>query len=136
MAEQISFSLSGQKNEPSLDEVLVALNQIRIHPVNDEYELQNIVATCLKRADLVFEKEKRLGSRNRIDFLVSGGIGIEIKKGKPYAPKVVSQVARYIASPEISIIIVVVQRYLDLPKEMDGKKVIVFGLHRLWGVTI
>lgn len=55
MVEQISLAFSGQKNEHSLNEVLAALNEIRIHPINDEYELQNIVGTCLKRADITFE---------------------------------------------------------------------------------
>ena len=119
-----------------MDKVLMALSGIRALPQPNEYALQHAVAEALTAAGVEYQKEYLLGPHARIDFLCAGGVGIEIKRAKPYAPKVREQAARYLISPELNSLIVVVERSLRLPKVIAGKPVAVFGLNRLWGVAL
>ena len=118
------------------NKTLKALQLIRVNLVRDEFLLQNIIAKALDNAEITYSKEHKLAPRNRIDFLVDGGIGIEVKKGKPYTRQVIGQLERYTAFPEITAIILVVERNLDMPKEINGKKCYSFGLNKLWGIAL
>jgi len=119
-----------------LNKTLTALQSIRVNLVKDEYLLQDIIAKALDDAGITYSKEYKLAPRNRIDFLVDGGIGIEVKKGKPYTRQVVEQLKRYAAFSEITAIILVVERNLDIPKEINGKQCCSFGLNKLWGIAL
>ncbi len=78
-----------------LSEVIEALNKIRIKANSVEYTIQDQIAIALSDAEIEFEKEVKLSPRNRIDFLISGGIGIEVKRGKPNTYSVINQLERY-----------------------------------------
>jgi len=104
--------------------------------VDDEYQLQKAIAEVLAKNGISFTKEYKLGPRNRVDFMVSGGICIEVKKGKPYSAQVMKQLERYAASKEVSVIILVIEWNMDLPREINGKPCISFGLNKLWGIAI
>ncbi|HBV97421.1 MAG: hypothetical protein JL50_08385 [Peptococcaceae bacterium BICA1-7] len=120
----------------SIEQVLTALQTIRVNLIRDEYVLHDIITETLFNAGITHEKEYRLAPRNRIDFFIPGGIGIEVKKGKPYTRQVIEQLERYTSFPEIKAIILVVERNLDIPKEINGKKCFSFGLNKLWGIAI
>ncbi|MHB1420744.1 MAG: hypothetical protein ACYCX4_14385 [Bacillota bacterium] len=119
-----------------MQRIINALSQLRIPVVLEEYDLQKMVAEELSKAQIGFDKEYRLGPRNRIDFLTDDGIGIEIKKGKPNKTQVTKQLKRYAASKEIKAIICVVERNLDLPKTIQGKRCMSFGLNKQWGIAL
>lgn len=112
------------------------LQNIRVNIMRDEFKLQEIIAREFTRAGILYEKEYLLGPRSRIDFLVAGGVGVEVKKGKPYRRQVAEQLAKYAASPEITSIVLVVERTLDIPKEINGKRCYSFGLNKLWGIAL
>lgn len=116
--------------------VLKALESIRTSLVIDEYSLQGLIAQKLTQAGISYSKEYRLGPRNRIDFLVEGGIGIEVKKGKPHGRQVIGQLERYTKSPKIIAVVLVVERNLDIPKEINCKPCYSFGLNKLWGIAL
>lgn len=120
----------------TVEEVLAALSIIRINLVSDEYRLHDIISQSFNLAGIFFRKEYKLGSHNRIDYLVNGGIGVEVKKGKPYSKQVIEQIKRYTMFPEINAIILVVERNLDIPKQINGKKCCSFGLNKLWGIAL
>ena len=112
------------------------LRGIRVSLVKDEYRLQDIIAEQLDQSGIAYSKEYLLAPRNRIDFLVVGGIGIEVKRGKPYTRKVIDQLVRYTSFPEVAALILVVERSLDIPREINGKKCYSFGLNKLWGIAL
>ncbi|HAY22250.1 MAG TPA: hypothetical protein DCY27_08800 [Desulfobacterales bacterium] len=120
----------------SLDEVLRALSEIRVEVTMEEFDLQAVVAERLTSAGICYQKEHYLGPRNRIDFLVAGGVGIEVKKGKPARAKVMQQLQRYTSSREIKAVILVVERNVNISREINGKPCISFGLNKLWGVAL
>lgn len=122
-----------------VERVLAALRTMRVARVNDEYELQERIKQCLTEHNITYEKEYRLGSRSRVDFLAHGGIAIEVKRGltKPNQAKVWAQITRYAQCDAVRAIILVVDRNLHLPNdEINGKPCVSFGLHKLWGIAL
>lgn len=122
--------------ERSLEQVLGALRELRIGVLSDEFELQACIEGVLRSSGIPYQKEFRLAPRNRIDFLLNGGIGLEAKRGKPNKTSVLKQLERYAAFDEISAIILVVDRNVHIPISVLGKRCILFGLNRLWGVAL
>ena len=122
----------------SLEKTLHALRTLRITKVADEYVLQAKIKECLHEYGIGYQKEYRLGSRNRVDFLVTGGIAIEVKQGttKPNQTRVIHQLLRYASYEEVKAIILVVDRNVHLPSEINGKPCISYGLHKQWGISL
>lgn len=94
----------------------------------DERELQDGLAIVL--APLCAVREVRLGPTDRIDFLLPGGVGVEVKvDGSLLA--LTRQVHRYAQRVEISALLIVTsrRRLAALPDEMNGKpvRVVVVG---------
>ena len=119
-----------------VDRVLAALRELRIGVIPDEYKIQELIEDLLLRHEIPFQKEYRLAPRNRIDFYIEGGIGLEVKRGKPNRAQVTKQLQRYASFEEIRTVILVVDRNVNIPDSIRGKKCILFGLNRLWGVAL
>jgi len=118
------------------NQVIKALKKLRVKVGMSESEIQRSVAGVLRDEGILFEKEKTLSSGNRIDFLISGGIGIEIKRGKPNSHGVHVQLQRYLVHKDVNEIILISERYINLPPSVNGKACTVFNLNRLWGIAI
>lgn len=138
MLTEAGFSPSSTENdlEKLTRDVLKALKNIRGNVIFEEYRLHEMIAELLEKAGIPFKKEYKLAPRNRIDFLVDGGTGIEVKKGKPNRTQVNKQLERYVSFDEIKSVILVVERNVNIPYEINGKKCVLFGLNRLWGVAL
>lgn len=119
-----------------LDKVLSAIRTVRIGIVAEEYEIHRSIAAALDAAGIRYSHEYKLGPRCRIDFLTESGIGIEVKKGKPYSVAVEQQLERYAKFDEVTGIILVIERYQDVPKEIAGKPCRSLGLRKLWGISL
>jgi len=89
-----------------------------------EAELQLAIEKVLTVAGLKFTKEAVLSSKDRVDFLLDSGIGIEVKIGGS-AMQLARQVRRYCESEKITGLLVVVtkSKLLDLPKELNSKPI-------------
>jgi hypothetical protein len=72
----------------------------------DEDQLQAGIADALINAGYAVAREVRLNARDRIDLLVHGGIGIEVKIAGP-ASAVRRQLARYAEHESIQELILV-----------------------------
>lgn len=69
-----------------------------------------------------FTKEAKIGPRERIDFMVEGGIGIEAKiKGDARA--IYRQLERYAACDEITGLILITGKAMGCPDTINGKPV-------------
>lgn len=118
-----------------LESILTALRGIRIPAQPEENEIHTCIAEALHAAGLPFIHEFRLAPGRRIDF-ACGSIGIEVKKGRPAASVLRKQLERYLESPQLSAVIVVMQRPCSLPAQICGKPVHIISLNRLWGVAL
>ena len=133
---QYDSNISIWSNQHDVSEVLDVLRSLRIVGVDDEYSLQNQVATCLKNHDIRYIKECPLAPRCRIDFFIPGGVGIEVKQGKPARSNVLNQVRRYLQVSELNALVVLTERTLYLPARVAGKPCLSVCLSKLWGVAL
>ena len=119
-----------------IERILTALSSIRVPAQPEEYEIHTEVARALEVAGLAYIHECKLRPpRCRIDFLC-GGVGIEVKKGRPDAARLRAQLARYLEDERLSAAVAVLQRPCALPERIGGKPVRVIALNRLWGVAL
>lgn len=115
--------------------VLAALRSIRCGAACTEEELHALALAALEAAGLSPRHEVRLAPRCRIDILC-GGVGIEIKKNRPQRAALLRQIARYAACEQVTQLVVVAPRGVDLPRTIGGKRVTMLGLERLWGISL
>ena len=91
--------------------------------LQNEEKLQSLIATVLTDAGIEFEREKRLGEGERLDFyLKTSGIAIEIKKRSAGLPAL-SQVGRYLSHSEVTGAIIIAIRFTETIETMEGKPV-------------
>ena len=115
--------------------IVGALSTLRMPAQPGEYDIHGAVDEALTGAGLSHQHEYKLGPRCRIDFVV-GRVGLEIKKGRPAASALQSQLKRYLAHDDLEAVVVLTQRALHLPDQIGGKPVYLVSLNRLWGVAL
>lgn len=111
------------------------LSGLRIPLIVNEYQLHEHIAAALRDGGFVIQHEANLAPRCRIDFLVDG-IGIEVKRGKPQKAALIRQCTRYLTSGQLEALILVLDTSVSLPRELNGKPLVTFGLNKLWGVAL
>lgn len=91
--------------------------------VQDEKMLQAGIERVLREASFPFEREVELTPRSRVDFLLCGVVGVEVKiSGLPN--DVLRQLARYAEVPRIEGLVLVTTRMTlaaRMPSELAGK---------------
>lgn len=95
-----------------------------------ESELQRGVAEVLVRNRIEFERERVLSDRDRIDFLLAAGIGIEVKIAGG-VNDLLRQCSRYLARPEIVALVVVAggsRLASRVPPTLNGKPLAVVNV--------
>jgi len=118
------------------EEVLKCLRGIRAGLVTDEYTLHDIVQAAFDEAGIPYEKEFKLGSGSRVDYMVNQGIAVEIKKGKPNRTNVIKQLTRYAAFDRVKMLVLVVERNMDVPETIEDKPCVSVGLNKNWGIAL
>lgn len=119
-----------------LEQIMRALGSLRVVLSTSEYDIHRVISDALEQNGISFVREAQLSPGNRIDFLVDGSIGIEVKKGKPVRTTLIRQLQRYCESSQVRSILVVVERSVSLPSRICGKPCRVLSLHALWGVAL
>lgn len=132
----IKYNMLYQEKTYCYEDVLAALAPLRVPVVFEEYDIHQLIAARLDDAHIPYKREYRLGPRNRIDFFIPGGIGIEVKRDKPVRTKVIAQIKRYSSFDEIHAVILISERGLTIPEEFNGKPCVSVSLKRMWGVAI
>lgn len=121
--------------ETQVDAIRSTLRALRVSVVTQEFDLHEQIAAALAAAGIPYIHEARLAPRCRIDFLCDG-IGLEVKRGRPNRSTLLAQLNRYCACPQITALILVVERSANLPSRVHGKPITVLSLNRLWGVSL
>lgn len=116
-------------------EVMSVLKKLRVQLTAEEYEIHNEIKKILNSSNIPFEYEYKLGPKNRIDFLVSGGVGIEVKKRRPNQSNVLNQLRRYSEFDEVQSLILVTGKSVFVPEDINGKAIKVLSLTHLWGIS-
>lgn len=93
-----------------------------VYRFTNERDLQDGIALTLTAANISFTREHRLGTTDRVDFLIAPGIAVEIKvDGSQMA--LLRQVQRYARHASVqSIVAIGTPAWLTkLPVEISGK---------------
>ncbi len=115
--------------------VLEALREIRLPYAMYEMDIHGHVREALKARNIPFSHEAKLSKGCRIDYL-AGGVGIEIKKGKPDPIQLFRQLERYLSHDALESIVVVSWHSVQIPAEINGKRAEMIVLSQLWGVSL
>ena len=86
--------------------------------VHDEKALQAGIERVLREASFPFEREVELTPRSRVDFLLCGVVGVEVKIAG-FPNDVLRQLARYAEVPRIQGLVLVTTR-MTLAARMPG----------------
>lgn len=98
--------------------------------LNSEAELQDQMEQVLVDAGVPFERERRLGPRSRPDFFLDG-VAVEVKiKGSARA--IYRQCERYAGFSEVTEVLLVTNRAMGFPKEINGKPAYFLNLGAAW----
>lgn len=89
-----------------------------------EEALQSAIAAALAARGVPFEREVSLSRADRIDFVVLGRVGLEVKVGGALAA-VTRQLHRYAQSERLAALMLVTTRtrHLAVPSSLNGKHV-------------
>lgn len=90
--------------------------------LQNEKKLQDQIQICLEESKIPYKREFILSPKDRIDFLATPALGIEVKINKA-ANSLILQAGRYLQHKKIQEIILVTIRPIYLPEEILGKKV-------------
>ena len=110
-----------------VDQVRQHLRRWRLHGLLEE-QVQTSIAAALLAGGIKADREVRLSLHDRIDFLTTQGVGIEVKlHGR--AVEVLAQLERYAASDRVVALLLVSARsqLTALPDVVGGKP-----LRTLW----
>jgi hypothetical protein len=105
-------------------DVVKALAGYRL-PVSNEKAMQDAVESALRAENLPFEREVKREA-DRIDFLVGGVVGVELKV-KGAAGDVQRQLERYATWPEVTSLVLVTSKgaHRVLPRIVGGKPLLI-----------
>lgn len=93
---------------PNVDNIVAALSTLRAVSASEK-ELHGAIGRALTAAGLAWSAEVDLGRDGRIDFLVEGGLGVEVKiKGS--RQDLLIQANRYAACASLSGLVIVSRR--------------------------
>lgn len=106
-----------------MDAVAKLLREHRFHFAN-EVELHNGIELVLTDAGHSVQREVRLTAHERIDFIIDGRLGIEVKiKGS--TTDLMRQAIRYAGRPELDgLLVVTTLARHRLPDTLNGKPVV------------
>lgn len=100
--------------------------------LDTEDHLKQQMAVVLSENNIPYQREYILDPKNVVDFFCEG-IGIEAKiKGGETSKKIYKQCLRYCQFDEVKQLILVTNKALGFPEELNGKPCYVINLGKSW----
>ncbi len=98
--------------------------------LQDEKVLQNQISQSFDLNFVVYRKEFRLDEKNILDFLIDD-VGVEVKiKGSKR--QIYKQCERYCGFDRIKSLLLITNRSMGFPSEINGKPIYIFNLGKSW----
>lgn len=109
-------------NGPGVEAVLGLLTAMRLDMgVEERAQAQAMSAMVATWGPAAVAREYRLGPGDRPDFMVAGGIVVELKGPRHRQPSVQRQLERYAAHPEVNFVILVTAKGMGMPAMLHGR---------------
>jgi len=135
----LGFPEQNATNTPrnaQFERILSALRAVRLHQAGlSEAEIHDQLCASLVKAEIAHRREHRFAPHCRADIWIDGFV-VEVKRERPGRAALLAQISRYAAQPASRGIIVVLERSIGVPSEIQGKPVAVVSLNAAWGVAI
>ena len=113
-----------------VEDIHKILSKVRFS-LENEKETQMQIEQTLGKNNVANKREFELDENSVIDFMIPGGIGIEVKiKGQKKA--IYKQCERYCSFESITSLILVTSRSLGMLREINNKPVYVINISRAW----
>lgn len=134
--EGVLFAAMPARRAPSIKDVLKALREVRIREAGlQETEIHDRVHAVLLTSFPQAKREFKFGPGCRADIWIDG-IVVELKKKRPDRAAAMTQLHRYARQENVRGVILVLERSILLPEEIEGMRVSVLSLNALWGVAV
>jgi len=136
VAKERADGQSSIAQAPEFIGVFRALKSVRLGQAGlGEFQIHDELCAALAKAGIPHRREFTFGHRCRADIWTQG-IAIEVKKQRPARAAIHAQVQRYAEQSALRGLIVVLERSIHLPNEINGKPVAVLSLNSLWGIAL
>jgi len=111
------------------EEIIKIISPARLS-VHDEKETQKQVEKLFADNKINYEREFKLDKKNIPDFFIEG-IAIELKI-KGHARKIYKQCERYCDFEQVKELILITNRSMGFPEDINGKPCYVINIGRAW----
>lgn len=118
-----------------IEKIMGALSTIHISNTLNENEIHKEIENALSTYNIKYKHEYQILTHKRFDFWING-IVLEVKKSKPSKINLLNQLDRYTKVPAVRAVIVVLERNVTIPKQLNGKPIIIKSLNENWGITV
>lgn len=99
--------------------------------IKDEKSVQSAIERVLKDHEITHRREVRLSDKDIVDFMIDGGIAIEVKiDGQKRA--IYRQCERYCEHPAVERIVLMTAKTMGFPSEIKGKPAYYVSFGRGW----
>jgi len=113
-----------------ITQILKSLTGVKF-PLNNEKVLQASIEKRLKSRFIGYQREYELDEKNIPDFLIAGCVAVEVKiKGN--AQLIYRQCWRYCQFDQVKSLILITNRSMGFPKEINGKPCYLLNLGKAW----
>lgn len=100
--------------------------------MKDEKSVQAAIATVLDSHGIDYKREVRLSNEDIVDFMLPGGIAVEVKLNKAKKREVFRQCKRYCEHPQVKVIVLITATIMGFPPEIEGKPAYYVSMGRGW----
>lgn len=125
----------GKIMEQEIKKIIDALSTIHISNTLNENEIHEEIKKAFSKYNIKYKHEYQILTHKRFDFWMNG-IVLEVKKSKPSKINLLNQLDRYTKVPAVRAIIVVLEKNITIPKQLNGKPIIIKSLNENWGVAL
>lgn len=111
-------------------ETIVSALASQRFPLDTEAALQVAIEQRFSELSIDYSREHRLGAKQRPDFFIEGVVvEVKIKGG---ARAIYKQCADYCAFPDVKALVLVTNRAMGFPEDIDSTPCYVINLGRAW----
>jgi hydroxylamine reductase (hybrid-cluster protein) len=113
-----------------VEQIIKLLSKYKF-PLQDEKETQVLIENVLSEAGIKFKREYKISDKDQPDFLIDSGIVLVVKiKGRPV--DILCQCQRYCQHNMVSILILITNKLIGFPSEINGKPCYVINMGKSW----
>jgi hypothetical protein len=110
-------------------EITAALNKRRLS-LHDEKVLQNEIELIFREKNIWHLREHHLSAKDILDFMLSG-VALEVKL-KASTRDLYRQISRYLQHDSVRGLVLVTNKYIRLPAQINNKPVTIIRLGQSW----